>query len=390
MKMSLAWRVLGMCTARDALFFIPVIVAYYGMKGADIAGLLFIQGIFRFGVLLLEVPTGFLADRWSRNNQLVLAGLLWLVGMVMLFLSTSFAGLVMAELIAALACTLRSGTVEAYLHEVLVAEGKEKDSQQWQGRLFAASMLVQSVASVTSGWLFNLWSEGPVVATVICAVLSLWLSVSLPNIPRTSEPRHKNPVKDLWLILHWSLREHPKLPWLLAGPPILFGCTALAYWGTQGRLAQLGVTPQSMGLVLSLFLLLKAGISLVTDHVIARLGGERRLALALPLILVVGVLLIAFGSSMWWVWLGCVLGAGAVHAIGRPYSVCFISREVKDGERATVLSVGNLMTNLVSGGMLLLAEPLLNYMSLGQLMVWYLVVTLLLAGYPLYRLATAR
>jgi MFS family permease len=383
-RISAPWRVLMSVALHNALFFIPVAIAYYGLKGADLGGFLFIQGVFRLAVLVLEVPTGYLADRWSRPAQLRAAALLWIMSMALLFRADSFEALLVAEMVAALSVSLSSGTVQAYLHELLRAEGREAEQATWQGRLFAAAVGAETVASLLGGALFAVWVEAPTLATLACAVLGLAVTFSLPQVPcLPGERRHRNPLTDLWLVAHHSLRVHPRLPWLLLGPWTLFGLTGVLFWAMQGKLTALGLSPLMLGVVMASYQGIKTLLALNT-------GRLQRLPLSTLTLVMVGLLVM--GTLMLLtevpalIWVGGILAAGVVHAVLRPLVTTVINQEVADHERATVHSVASMVNQLLGAAMMVAAEPLLNHVSLTTLLVGYLLVTLGLAGYPLWRM----
>jgi DNA-binding helix-hairpin-helix protein with protein kinase domain len=89
------------------------------------------------------------------------------------------------------------------------------------------------------------------------------------------------------------------------------------------------------------------------------------------------------------IWVGGILAAGVVHAVLRPLVTTVINQEVADHERATVHSVASMVNQLLGAAMMVAAEPLLNHVSLTTLLVGYLLVTLGLAGYPLWRMVRA-
>ncbi|MBI1309620.1 MAG: MFS transporter [Proteobacteria bacterium] len=384
--LSPPWRVLAVVIASEAMFFIPVAVTYYGMKGADFGGFLMLQGLYRVAVFVLEVPTGFIADKWHRHTQLMLSRVLWLASLVILYLAQGYTGLLVAELVGALAVTLRSGTIESYLHESLVAQGKgnRTATTSWQGRLFAAGMVTEMAVSPLGGWLFSLHVEAPVLLTIAFAALGMLVSFTLPNIPRKRTARHAHPLADLMAVVHHSLRLHPRLPALLVGPYALFGLTGVLFWFIQERLSQLGVPAGYIGLGMSAYFLLKALLAFNVGGLLQKVG-ERRLLAAMPLCLATGTLLM-LTSQPWLVWVGGMLGAGVVHGLGKPLATSLINHEVEDGERATVLSVASSINTFGGAVLMVAAEPLLNHMGAISMLAGYLALTLMVAGLPLYRL----
>src|SRR6266481_39622 len=73
------------------LFPIPIITIFWkdqiGMSLADIMNL---QAIFSVAAVLLEFPSGYVADRLGRRASLLVAALLWVAGWVLYATGTTF------------------------------------------------------------------------------------------------------------------------------------------------------------------------------------------------------------------------------------------------------------------------------------------------------------
>lgn len=382
--LSTPWRLMLAIGCIDLLFVVPVVMAYYQLKGVDLGAFLVLQGLFRVAVVVLEIPTGYLADRWSRTAQLTVGALLWLLGQVGVLLANGFGGLLVAELFMAASVAFYSGTTQAYLHEALHHEGRDHEQATWQGRLFASSTGAEMLAGALGGWLFGWWVDAPVIGCMIAATVALYVTAKLPPLPKHEvSRRHHNPLMDIWLVTHHSLRRHPRLPWLLLGPKVILGYTGLLFWVMQSKLLALQVSPTNLGLGFAAYMGIKTCVGLQAGR-IAKLG-EAKVMLAMPWLLVVGCGLLLTGNP-WLVWLGGVCSAGFIHAVMGPLSVTLINREMPNHERATVLSVGSMIGQLMGAMLMMLSAPLLNLMSLNGLVIAYLVLVLALSGYPLWRL----
>lgn len=379
------WRLLLAVGLLNAMFFIPTAIAYYGMKGANIADFFLIQGIFKLAVLVLEIPTGYIADRWRRTTQMVVGAVVWTVSLGLLFMADSFTGLIVAELVGAVAVALHSGTVQAYLHELLRADGKLATQPTWQGRLFAVQMFAETLAGAVGGLLFAVWLEAPVVATIGCGLAGIALMMRLPHVPRdAAERRHTNPWADLGLVVHHCLRVHDRLPFLLIGPAAVFGLTGALFWAFLAKLTALGVSATMLGVYMALYMGVKTLLALAARrfHTLAFVHVVGVLALILA---VGGALMLS--NSPWVVAVGGIMASGIIHAVGRPLVTTLVNAEVPDHERATVLSVGSMLTQMFGGGLLMAAHPLTNLFGLEAVVAVFMGATLLIAGYPLWRLS---
>ena len=378
-------RLLLAVAFNSAFFFIPTAVAYFQIKGTGLSGFLLLQGLFRVAILVLEVPTGYLADRWNRSSQMLVGSSFFVISMILLYSSTSFYGLLASQIVAALAISLNSGTVQAYLHEALRVSGKEHHQTKWQGRLFATSVATEMIAGLIGGYLFTYWADAPVIATIICGILGVAIIATLPNVPRQETARHhRNPVADLLIVLHHSIRIHPKLPWLLIGPWTLFGLTSMLFWSTQGKLTAIGVSPAALGMFSAAFMGVKTIVALNASIFLKM--DRRFLVVGTISFITIGTCLI-MTQNQWLIWLGGVMSAGVVHAVGVPLANTLINAEVPDSERATVLSVASMINVLVGAVFMISAPALLAQFGLAVLLLTYLTVTLAVAGYPLWRLA---
>lgn len=383
-KLSASWRLMLAVGCIDLMFMVPIVMAYYQLKGVDIGAFLLLQGLFRVAVLLLEVPTGYLADRWSRTAQLTLGAAAWLVGLTLVWQAQSFTGLLVAEIFMALSVALYSGTTQAYLHEALHHEGRGHEEATWQGRLFASSTGAEMLAGAIGGWLFGWWADAPVFGCMLAATIALGLTATLPPLPKhEAKRRHTNPFIDLWLVGLHSLRQHPRLPWLLLGPKILTGFTGLLFWVMQGKLVALQLSPTMLGISFAAFMGVKTCLALMAGRI--ALLGEVRVMRTLPWLLMVGCLLMTFPNA-WLVWMGGVLTAGFIHAVGSPLATTLVNREVANHERATVLSIGGMLSQMVGASLMIMAAPLLKFMSLNQLMLGFLSLVIMMCAYPLWRL----
>jgi predicted MFS family arabinose efflux permease len=211
-------------------------------------------------VPLLEVPSGILADRWSRNWLMVLASIALGLSSLVGGLSTNVASYVVAAMILGVYFALNSGTVDSVVYDTVLEEtGSSTAYESWIGRV----RIVESAALVASALLGGLlagWVSPRFTyyASVPFAVLSVgaFLLFREPRLHRRSEPTslrqhlstmfavmtRQRRVRRVMLLaavaglLSQAVFEFGPL-WLVAGesPAALYG----PYWATL--VASLGV-----------------------------------------------------------------------------------------------------------------------------------------------------
>ena len=110
-------------------------------------------------VPLLEVPSGILADRWSRNQIMVCASVALLASTLLGGLSTNVATYIAAAMILGVYFALNSGTVDSIVYDAVLEETGASDRYEtWIGR----ARMVESgafVASALAGGVLAGWSR---------------------------------------------------------------------------------------------------------------------------------------------------------------------------------------------------------------------------------------
>ena len=102
-----------------------------------------------------EVPSGALADRFSRRGALVVSGLAQAVGFGVWIALPGFAGFAAGFVLWGLGGTLASGAFEALLYDGLAAVDAEEHYARINGRAVAAGLVAQVPAALGATVLFT-------------------------------------------------------------------------------------------------------------------------------------------------------------------------------------------------------------------------------------------
>jgi predicted MFS family arabinose efflux permease len=98
-------------------------------------------------VPIMEIPSGILADRWSRRGVLIIAGLAGAFSVVVGALSQNIAAYVVSALILGVYFAMQSGTVDAIVYDTVLEETGRSDAFE---RHFGGLHVLSSVALVGS------------------------------------------------------------------------------------------------------------------------------------------------------------------------------------------------------------------------------------------------
>jgi MFS family permease len=383
------WLILLYAGSLNLLFALPVVMAYYSLKGIDLGRFLVIQGLYRVAITALEIPTGYLSDGWTRRKQLILCAAVRAASLGVIGLAGSFWLVTLGELLGALSVCLWSGTAEAYLYEALQPEQRQRVAAHWQGYLTATVSGSAALAAAIGPWLFARHVQAPILATLAAMLLALVVAQQLPDVPRSKRASSVHALRDMLAVARWCLVEHPRLRWLLLGPGSIAGFTLVLFWALQPQLSELGASPQELGWATAGYFVAGTTLSISTGRLTRQLG-EARLFVCTLLSLLLGSVLFVWHASIWTVWLGILLGGGVVHFTNKPLTIALINHHTPDESRATVISVFSMVSTLVGGAYLISAKVLLGVFSYSQLVLVYLGATLLLSGRAFWQLIVAR
>ncbi|WP_279581219.1 MFS transporter [Fodinicola feengrottensis] len=110
-------------------------------------------------VPVLEVPSGILADRWSRNQIMVCATVALIASTLLGGLSTNVPTYIAAAMILGIYFALSSGTLDSVVYDVLIEETGDSDLYAtWIGRVQMVQSGAFVVTSLAGGLLAGLTS----------------------------------------------------------------------------------------------------------------------------------------------------------------------------------------------------------------------------------------
>ncbi|MBP9852142.1 MAG: MFS transporter [Candidatus Pacebacteria bacterium] len=131
--------------------FLPVIAIYLTAVGKVTLAQLGIMASVAAGVqLILEIPSGYFADRFGHKESLVFGALLTAVSVLFYLIMPNFAGGLISLAIFFAGAAFHSGTMQAFMYETMIGLDREKDYAKVMGRaqsygLFGNMVLVALV-----------------------------------------------------------------------------------------------------------------------------------------------------------------------------------------------------------------------------------------------------
>jgi len=324
----------------DFLMIVPIILPFYKSCALSVTQFLIAQAVFSLGALLLEIPSGYLADALGRKRALVLGAAFFPLGLTVYALSSSFLAFCGAELLLAVSVSLRSGTDSALVFDTLRGLGDEEAYKRVEGRARFFERFGTAVSSVGGGLLALVSLRLPLYVNAAFGVLLIFTALSFVEPARTAR-RSRSPLLDMISITAKALGDARIRS--LALIQALFLCSGIiGIWLAFLYYGALGLGTMWCGVLFCAFQLL-AGLFSDRAHALASPFGQRR---TLWVLLLVGPSFVALGlaTTIWLVPL--VLLNAALWGASTPVVLDALNRLIDSEIRATVLSVSGMVSRV--------------------------------------------
>jgi MFS family permease len=187
--------------------FVPIYPLYavmFGDHGVEPYALSVLLSVWVIASLLLEVPSGALADKYPRKRLLIVGGCLKGAAYATWLLFPSFEGFLLGFVLWGTGGALRSGTWEALLHDTLAERGEADSYAKVYGRLAAVRFLAVGLSMLAGGALIAFG-----YGTVLAASTAMPVAAALVAARGIREVERRQPVREesYLALLRGGLRE---------------------------------------------------------------------------------------------------------------------------------------------------------------------------------------
>lgn len=319
-------------------------------RGLTLGQVTAMEGPFWLAMVLLEVPTGAIADRFGRKTSLVTGAWVYAIAVLVFALAGNYPLLFASYMAFALAMTLFSGADSALFYDSLKSVGRENDYQRLWGFAWAVQSGAAAVAIFIAGPAAA-WAglQAPILFDAGIAVLAALLALSLAE-----PPHHEAGTHQVGMVA--GMVRAAKLTWhtrtlrlvLFFGSFVTAGAVATDVL-VQPFLRSHDISIGWFGPMLLAHSLAATVAALAANRVQNAMGWRSLLVLLLATILVPLSLLAVLDTA--WVF-AAYLVLGAAAGLQEPILSDFMNRRVPSNLRATALSLRSLSFSLVLAALL--------------------------------------
>jgi MFS family permease len=174
------------------MLWVPVEKLFQTQIGFDAAAIAVMAAAYAAVVPLLEVPSGILADRWSRSGILMISSAAAAASALVGGLSHNVATYIVAALILGIYFAMNSGTVDSVVYDTVIEETGSADAyERWIGRVRVAESAAFTTSALAGGLLAGWTSPRLTYFLTIPFVLASIIAFSRfrePRLHRAGEP----------------------------------------------------------------------------------------------------------------------------------------------------------------------------------------------------------
>jgi MFS family permease len=350
---------------KGLMFFLPIYALYLQQElftVFNVALIISIQSVF---VILLEVPSGAIADLFGRKNTLIVANIVAIIALIFLSIGTSLIFFIGYAIFIALSESLNSGTDIAILFDSIKNVNKEAkkeaialskaaiesktitplstdihfkkvigiNSSMWQ--------IGASISAVIGGVLAGQYLRLPIYATIIPFILALILTFFITE-PQYQKEKHSNILTHISKSGKLFIKKKQLLILFVAG--FLF----FAFGEVEHQLNAIffsfkGIPIEYFGLIFALIFGLSSLGFLISHAVSSKFGNKSTVIISE----ILSILLIFIATLTFGIWTSILIIISSLFwGIRGPIITHLTNLETASKNRATIISIGNLGNRL--------------------------------------------
>lgn len=327
-------------------------MAYFAYKGLTLVEIGLAESIFHMSSLIMEIPTGAIADIYGRRNSRLFGIVVKIMYLIILIYVNSFLFAAVAMFLAALSYNLDSGADTALVYDTLVELNEVSSFSKVQGYREVIIQVSSLIGVFLGGVLADYNYTYAIIGAIIMFIIAFIVGCTLV------EPTNKTKTEKISFSYHLvlSYKEIIKKPKLIL--IMIFGAIILTSLITAHYYISLYWINQGFSLsIISIWFMIQSGGSILGGIIVSRLIKSNHAQWIKAISLFVAVCL--------WLIVHPNLGLLALFLLGFMDSILYVTLmhivndSIKSEQRATQLSVNSMFFSFV----MIIIFPLFGYIG---------------------------
>jgi len=318
-------------------------IPFYQDNGLTLSEISVLKAIYSISIVILEIPSGYLADVLGRKKTLIIGSVLGFIGFFTYSISFGFFGFLIAEIILGFGQSLISGADSAMLYDTLEDLGKKEQYVKYEGRVISVGNLAETIAGIVGGLLVGISLRFPYIAQTVVAFIAIPASISLIE-PKRNIAALNFGFKYILKIVKHSLIDNKELRWNILHSSIIGAATlTMATLIVQPYLLQIKIPLFYFGIIWPALNLTVGIISLYAYKIENKLHKTKSLLL-ISLFIPLGYIVLSQAFTYWGIIILFIFYI--FRGFATPVLKDYINQLTDSNIRATVLSVRNFVIRI--------------------------------------------
>ncbi len=333
----------------------PIMTIFFLAKGLNFTQIFTIGAVNSLFVVLFEVPTGAVADKYSRKLSIIIGCIMWIISLFIYIYAQSFATFIIAEIIFSIGMTFKSGAEAAILYESLKLEGREREFQTIVGKGRSYFLYASAIGSLVAGFVYSYNIYLPFMISIVFIFISLAIAILFKE-PKLNEFKVHNDIKYTQVIKNSAglIIHNRKVLNVVLFSTVTFIFMRMAYPFYQPHMQASGVDVKYFGVIFFAFNIV-AGFSAKRIDIFIKKTKPYSMLSVGGLVAFSYILLGLFPVliSFTFIFLQQI-----TRGLGNPVFSKYINKNIPSDYRATIISFNSLIGNV---GVIIL-QPIFGYL----------------------------
>ncbi len=332
---------------------------YLASKGLSLVEIGLMEGIFHITSLVMETPTGVIADLFGRKTSRIIGILFMILSNIIIISTSNFSFLAIGFVLSALSYNFESGANEALIYDSLIYEKIEDRYMNITGKKEIIFHISSVLSLLVGGFIGNIEYKNVYLIAIFISIISLIISFQFKEPPIfKKEETIKKPVihliKDQYKISFQAIKLNSKLGYLIVFTSVIFAVSTISFYYLQLGWENIGFTPFKIGAYLAGASIIAALASYLADKIDKKFGAKKILTI-LPFFYsfsLLAMFFIDYAYIPFYV-------ISFIEAIIFVSTTDYLNQLINSEQRATILSFASVMYSVV----MILLFPLFGYLS---------------------------
>jgi len=348
---------------REPLFWGPILITYItSVSGMSLSEIYFMESVILWILILLEIPSGALADLIGRKTTILIGSCL-LAGDLFLFsLANSALTIWLANACWAVGFSLVSGADSSLLFDSLKYLQREWDFKKIEGRSISFRFFLIAVSSIVTGYLAEVNIRLPIYCSLLFVVINCLIVFFMVEPPVFEENKyHFRKHFDLIKVSVFFVANNIKIKWIIGFTILVAGISKVWFFSYNPYFELVDLPIVYFGWIFFLCNMVGALSSYFANSISKKFGN-----LGSVVLMSLTIALPVFIMGAWVGQLACllVLMQNIARGYRTPFIGNFLHQYLDSNNRATVISIKSALSGLsefimlVAFGILLDIYPL--------------------------------